>query len=259
MESRESLVGKRAGAVVYRLDEGLIKHLLVTQKPRADQWILPQGKQIPGETLKQTAHRETYEESGCEVKIQDELGSFTVISHGEHWTTLIFLARLISTGPSPESREITWKSIEEVDSLPIPSETRQLLKKAQSILDNRIQKAEQLAISLLGKRVVVTVNRPIGTKHAGIHYRTNYGYIEGVIGKDGDPLDAYLLGVNKPVNSFEGKCIAVIKRINDLDDKLIVVPQNLIIDPETIRKETHFVEKFFESDLILMQGLSDNV
>ncbi|MFN2302918.1 MAG: inorganic diphosphatase, partial [Anaerolineales bacterium] len=164
----------------------------------------------------------------------------------------IFLARLIATGTSNEPREITWKSIEEVDSLRVPSETRQLLNKAQNLLDDRIQKAEQQAISLLGKVVFVTVNRPIGTNHAGIHYQKNYGYIENVIGKDGDSLDAYILGVDKPVNSFEGLCVAVIKRTNDLDDKLVVVPQNTSIDSEKIRKDTNFVEKYFESELLLM-------
>ncbi len=54
--------GKRASAVVYRLDEGLIKYLLVTQKPESSQCILPQGRRASGETLQQTAYRETLEE-----------------------------------------------------------------------------------------------------------------------------------------------------------------------------------------------------
>jgi len=71
METSESPVGKRAGAVVCRLDEGLIKYLLVTQKPKSDQWILLQGRRAPGETLHQAAYRETLAESGCKVKIQE--------------------------------------------------------------------------------------------------------------------------------------------------------------------------------------------
>jgi len=57
--------------------------------------------------------------------------------------------------------------------------------------------------------------------------------------------------VDKPVQSFAGKCIAIIKRTNDLNDKLVVVPQGKTSDPETIRGETRFVEQFFESELIL--------
>jgi inorganic pyrophosphatase len=37
-------------------------------------------------------------------------------------------------------------------------------------------------------------------------------------------LDAYVLGVLEPLDEFTGRCIAIIHRINDNDDKLIVVP-----------------------------------
>lgn len=243
---------------MYRLESGLIQYLLVTQQAKPDRWILPQGHQRAGETLEQTARRETLEESGCEVKIGEKLGSFTVFSNGKEWLTSIFLARLISSGPNRESREISWRSIKELDGIAVYPESRQLLQDAQRLLDDRIRKADQAAKSLLGQMVVVTVNRPIGTEHAGIRYRTNYGYIEGVIGKDGDLLDAYILGVDRPLSSFEGKCIAIIKRVNDLDDKLIVVPQETRLDLETIKNETSFVEKFFESELIPMPGNTAN-
>jgi inorganic pyrophosphatase len=39
-----------------------------------------------------------------------------------------------------------------------------------------------------------------------------------------EELDAYILGVFEPLEVFRGKCIAVINRLNDNDDKLIVVP-----------------------------------
>ena len=42
---------------------------------------------------------------------------------------------------------------------------------------------------------------------------------------DGEEFDAYILGVDKPLDQFEGICIAVIHRLNDKDDKLVVVPE----------------------------------
>ena len=38
-------------------------------------------------------------------------------------------------------------------------------------------------------------------------------------------MSKYLLGVFEPVETYIGKCIAVIHRTNDDDDKLIVVPK----------------------------------
>jgi inorganic pyrophosphatase len=41
---------------------------------------------------------------------------------------------------------------------------------------------------------------------------------------DGEEIDAYFLGIDKPVKKAQGKCIAIIHRLNDDDDKLVVVP-----------------------------------
>ena len=63
-------------------------------------------------------------------------------------------------------------------------------------------------------------------------------------------LDAYVLGVCGPVVEFQGKCIAVIHRTNDADDKLIVVPDGSDYSDEQIRASTDFVEQNFESVII---------
>ena len=56
-------------------------------------------------------------------------------------------------------------------------------------------------------------------------YLTNYGYIPNTVSGDGEELDAYVLGVFDPIDNFKGKCIAVVQRLDDNDDKLIVVPE----------------------------------
>ena len=80
---------------------------------------------------------------------------------------------------------------------------------------------------MLGKIVKVTVDRPMGTyhpKHKDIYYPINYGYIEGIMASDGEEQDAYILGVNKPVEELTGKVIAIIHRLNDVEDKWVVAP-----------------------------------
>ena len=75
---------------------------------------------------------------------------------------------------------------------------------------------------MLGKKVKVTVDRPLGTyhpQHKNLYYPINYGYIEGIMAPDGEEQDAYILGVDKPVSEFEGVVIAFIHRNNDVEEK----------------------------------------
>jgi inorganic pyrophosphatase len=105
----------------------------------------------------------------------------------------------------------------------------------------------------LGKSVTVIIDRPLGSvhpKHKNIMYEVNYGFITGVKAPDGEDLDAYVLGIDKPLPSFTGQCIAIIHRLNDQDDKLVVVPENQHFSDTDIKKITHFQEKFFESVII---------
>ena len=92
----------------------------------------------------------------------------------------------------------------------------------------------------------------MGSKHPkhGWIYPVNYGYIPGTLSPDGEELDAYVLGVNSPLQEFFGECIAVIRRKNDDDDKLVVVPAGVSLSDEEIREFTHFQEQFFESEIL---------
>ncbi len=112
---------------------------------------------------------------------------------------------------------------------------------------------KDLYIQYLGKDVNVTMDRPLGSNHPkhGFKYEVNYGYIPETKAPDGEEIDAYVLGINIPLEKFSGKCIAVIHRLNDDDDKLVVVPESSkeMIDDE-IRKLTFFQEQYFTSNII---------
>lgn len=105
----------------------------------------------------------------------------------------------------------------------------------------------------LNKTVTVTMDRPMGTRHPRlpeIYYIQNYGYIDGVMAPDREELDAYVLGVLEPLDTFTGTCIAVIHRTNDDDDKLVVVPEGKKYTDDQIRALTEFQEQFYESVII---------
>ncbi len=107
--------------------------------------------------------------------------------------------------------------------------------------------------SYIGKLVEVKMDRPMGSKHPkyGFIYPVNYGYVPNTISGDGAELDCYVLGVFEPLDKFKGKCIAVIHRTNDDDDKLIIVPEGKNYSDDAIRALTEFQERFFESIIII--------
>ncbi|HHW69276.1 MAG TPA: inorganic pyrophosphatase [Tenericutes bacterium] len=104
----------------------------------------------------------------------------------------------------------------------------------------------------LGKEVTVKMDRPLGTAHPkwGFIYMLNYGYIPNTISGDGEELDAYVVGEFKPLDEFTGVVIAIIHRVNDNDDKLVVAPKGVNYTDDQIRALTEFQEKFFESIII---------
>lgn len=104
----------------------------------------------------------------------------------------------------------------------------------------------------LGQIVTVEMDRPLGTKHPkhGFVYEVNYGYIPNTLSSDGEELDAYVLGEDKPLDLFKGEVIAIIHRTNDDDDKLIVVEKGRNFTDEEIRALTKFQEQWFESEII---------
>ena len=97
--------------------------------------------------------------------------------------------------------------------------------------------------------VDVEIDRPLGSKHPkhGFIYPVNYGYIPNTVSGDGEELDAYVLGVHKPVEKFTGKVIAIIHRTNDDDDKLVVVDKDKNYTDEQIMALTEFQEQYFKS------------
>ena len=104
----------------------------------------------------------------------------------------------------------------------------------------------------IGKEVEVVMDRPLGSKHPkhGFVYEVNYGYIPGVMAPDGDELDAYVLGVDKPLERFTGDVVAIVHRLDDDDDKLVVVPKGTDISDDEILQATHFQEKYFRPTIV---------
>lgn len=104
----------------------------------------------------------------------------------------------------------------------------------------------------IGEKIHIKIDRLIGSKHPkhGFLYPINYGYVPNTISDDGEELDAYLLGIFEPVSEYDGKCIAVVHRTNDNDDKLIVVPVDKNYSDDAIEALIEFQEKYFKHVII---------
>lgn len=105
---------------------------------------------------------------------------------------------------------------------------------------------------MLGKIVAVIVDRPLGSRHPDFDmiYPINYGYVDGIFAPDGEEQDVYILGVEKPIKTFEGKVIAIVHRFNDNEDKWVVAPEGMSFSEEEIEEMLYFQEQYFESEII---------
>lgn len=121
---------------------------------------------------------------------------------------------------------------------------------------------------LLGERLSVCVDRPLGSAHPlfphGEPYAVTYGFLPGTRSGDGEPIDAHLVGWPAPIErgaAVDGAVIALVVREDDDEDKLIVVPA---LPPAGARPDGAYAarlraaidvqERHFRSRLVLWPG-----
>lgn len=104
----------------------------------------------------------------------------------------------------------------------------------------------------IGRTVAVVIDRPLGSLHPnhGFRYEVNYGYIPGVLAPDGEELDAYVLGPDEALETCEGTVIAVVRRHDDIEDKLVVGLAGPL-PAEAIAAAIVFQEQFFHSEVLV--------
>ena len=107
---------------------------------------------------------------------------------------------------------------------------------------------------MIGQTVKVIIDRPLGSFHPtykSLCYPINYGYVSGVIAPDGEEQDAYVLGVSVPVTEFVGRVIAILRRLDDVEEKWVVAPDGVSFTAEQIMELVRFQEQYFKTEIIL--------
>jgi 8-oxo-dGTP pyrophosphatase MutT (NUDIX family) len=140
-----------AGGVVHRTVDGRLQVLLVHRRsPRL--WALPKGTPDSGETVEETALRETREETGLEVAIEGRLASiryfFVRGSTRFHKTVHFFLMRPIGGSlddHDAEFDEVAWVDVEEGLAILNHATERSVVEEAASALAGPARSDEPLS------------------------------------------------------------------------------------------------------------------
>lgn len=129
-----------AGGVVHRSEDGPPEIVLVHRRV-PPLWALPKGTPDAGETLAETAIRETREESGLQVEIEEPITSISYFFvHRRtrfHKTVHFFLMRPIGgrlEDHDHEFDEVRWVRIDEALELMTHATEREVVQRAAEML-----------------------------------------------------------------------------------------------------------------------------
>ena len=267
-------IGRTAERDVYQFKEGeyhiVVTGIIINSKneilisKRAEHkkfglmWECSGGSILAGETSLEGVIRELKEELGIEFSKKEAIFLKEIRrdklppDFKDLWLFRRDIDKREITFPDGESIDAKWVTIDEFVKM---YENKEIVPTVDFGIEEYYKALSLKQIEsykYIGNIVQVKIDRPLNSKHPkyGFVYPVNYGFVPNTISEDGEELDCYVLGVNKMIESFEGKCIAVIHRTNDNDDKLIVVPEGKNYTDEEIRKLTNFQEQYFESEII---------
>ena len=126
------------GVGVVILDADKVLLIKRGKPPRAGTWSLPGGAQESGETLKEAAIREIYEETNLKVEIMgliDIVDSIRRDKKGDteyHYTLIDFAARVTGGAlrAGDDAIDSHWFTLQEIKELDIWSETKRIIRMA---------------------------------------------------------------------------------------------------------------------------------
>lgn len=113
------------GCVVYRYGDswGESQVLLIKQFSSNDVWSIPKGKINPEESFEECAIRETHEETGISVRLEDRLEDIKIALKNKDKTVISFLAQQVCDkdpnidDPDSGVAAAAWFSVEKLPEL----------------------------------------------------------------------------------------------------------------------------------------------
>jgi len=245
------------GVLLNSKGEILLSRRSSKKKKYPGLWEVTRGSAIQGETSLEAICREWKEELGL---IFDNFEP--ILLSTKKYTDRRYIKDIWVIRKDINLHAINFRDGEVTNAKWVDQETYLSMQKEGLIVptidfgkeeyDRAIKKEQRQSYSFLRQEVTVRIDRKLGSIHPcnGYIYPINYGYIPDTKSADGEEIDAYVLGVWEPVGETRGVCIAVIHRLNDDDDKLVIVPKGKQYSDDAIRALTEFQERFFESEII---------
>jgi len=221
-------------------------------------WECSSGSIFAGETSLEGVIREIKEELGIQFNKKDAIFLKEIRrdkippDFKELWVFKKAIDEKEITFPDGEAIDYKWVTIEEFINMYNQKEIIPTVDFGLEEYNQALKINQKESYKYIGKIVKAKIDRPLNSKHPkhGFIYPVNYGYIPNTVSGDGEEIDCYILGIDKPLQEFEGECIAVIHRTNDDDDKLVIVPKGKQYTDAEIRGYTNFQEQYFESEII---------
>jgi 8-oxo-dGTP diphosphatase len=135
------------GAVVWNADNEVLL-IRRSKPPRQNEWSLPGGRVEFGETLRAAVTREVREETGLAIEIVGLIDVAELLpdratgAAGTHYVLVDFCARPLSGNvvAASDALDARWFSTDELDALPLWSETRRIIEKSEGMIAPRRRK-----------------------------------------------------------------------------------------------------------------------
>ncbi len=128
----QPLVG--VGAII--IEVGRVVLVKRGHAPLAGEWSIPGGVLEVGETLREAAVREAFEETGLTIEPGDLLGVFDRVLRDDvgrtqyHYVLIDFLCRRIAGDPhaAGDAAEARWFTREDAGKLPLAKDTAEVIR-----------------------------------------------------------------------------------------------------------------------------------
>jgi len=129
-------VVEQAGGIVFRRKGAATSILLVRAKRDPSKWIFPKGNVEDGESLVETAVRETEEEAGAIARAIGPIGAPLEFEYRERlYRVQYFLLRLVSETDETDGREKKWFPFDEAVEHVSFDGARALLREGRALID----------------------------------------------------------------------------------------------------------------------------
>ena len=127
------------GVIVFRDQEVLL--VKRNKEPNKDQWSIPGGRQMIGETTAEAAQRELLEETGVKVDqllLVDVVDAIIPDVEGKikyHYTLVDYMGQWHSgeSRPGDDAQEVRWVRLNELSLYSLLEKTMNIIKKANGM------------------------------------------------------------------------------------------------------------------------------